>query len=534
MSTLTVVAPDGNKLISYARGQPLRDVLETADIRCRSGCRGTGACGLCLLRIESGAAEEPTPNERLHLDEAKLAQGIRLACQVILQDDLAVTILARGRESEWRRPESRNGEPAGLVASNPAKAISRDVHSFGVAVDLGTTHLRLSVVDLDSGQWVCGRHGLNPQSFFGADVLTRLMAAGESKDLQARLRRIVLDALGGALWDIALRDGVVLNRVSRLCIVGNTAMLALLGSPNYDLLLQPQYWTTAIDCTPDNMEHWALSLGVPSKVGIELIQPLAGFVGSDLLTGVLESKLIDGREGALFVDFGTNSEIALWDGQSLWVTSAAGGPAFEGSGTSCGLPGEPGAVHRVSRKDGTFLVDVIGGHEPRGICGSGLVDLIAELLRSGLLTAKGRFSPAVEGGRFVLVPGKANIGLTLADVDLFQRAKAALGAGIQILAAKAGMSRKDLGRICICGIFGRHLNIVNAQEVGLLPHIEPDRVELFTEAALAGCEKLLISPAAIEQTARIREVSNLINLSRCADFEEAYLNHLFLRSFEVG
>lgn len=188
---------------------------------------------------------------------------------------------------------------------------------------------------------------------------------------------------------------------------------------------------------------------------------------------------------------------------------------------------------RVRRNGDGFHFDVIGDREPHGICGTGFVDLIAELLRAGLLTSRGRFAPAVPDGRFVPAPGKANLGVTRSDVDLFQRAKAALGAGIQILSAEAGICGKDLRRICVGGVFGRHLNIANAREVGLLPRVPLDRIELIEESALAGCEKMLLLENMGESMTRMRERVKMINLSRYADFEEVYPEHLFLRSFEV-
>ncbi len=542
MSTLTVRSPNATQAITFTHGQTLLEALDASELRCRAGCRGNGACGLCLVRIESGDGGEPTVNERLHLDEAGLAEGKRLACQVRPQGDLTITLLAPERRSAWRRlPDHSLGQNLGqtlgladTISPTPLAAHSRNGSAdLGMAVDLGTTHIRVSVVNLDSGQRLTGRQGLNPQAYFGADVMTRLVAAAESGEHLRRMQSVVLDAFAAALRDIALRDGVDIGRVRRVYIVGNTAMLALLASRNCDLLLLPRSWSAPVDCTPEETTGWARALGIDPEARIELVQPLAGFVGSDLLAGVLGTGLMEGDQGSLFIDFGTNSEIALWDGQTLWATSVAGGPAFEGSGSSCGFPGEPGAIRRIRRSAQGFDFEVIGGREPRGICGSGFVDLIAELVRTGLLTAKGRFAPAIRNGRFVLVSGEPNIGLTEADVDLFQRAKAALGAGIQALIAESGLDRAALRRVCIGGVFGRHLDKANAQAVGLLPGGRPDAVELFEGAALAGCTKMLLSSTAYQRVAQIREQSAMVNLSGYAGFEEAYVNNLFLRPMSV-
>ncbi len=232
-------------------------------------------------------------------------------------------------------------------------------------------------------------------------------------------------AIGEGLRDLARREGIDLRRVASLAVVGNTPMLALLAGKNHHLLLQPQNWQSPIDCQPEAAARWAEAWGMHPRAEVRLIQPLAGFVGSDLLAGLVATRLLTGPAPALFIDFGTNSEIALWDGVNLWVTSAAGGPAFELWGLSHGMPAEPGAVYRVVRgPDDTLRYQVIGGEEPRGFCGSGLVDLIARLLEIGRLSRTGRFSAGPGEARWAVAPGTVSLDLSLEDVDNLQRAKA--------------------------------------------------------------------------------------------------------------
>lgn len=530
MPTLIVRLKSGSQCISFDIGQSLRQILDTADVRVRSGCGGNGACGLCLVRIESGKVSEPTKNERIHLDNVKLSENIRLACQVIPEQDLEIIILAPGRKSIWRRLDrSRDCRRSERALAYPSGSLIQEVkRPYGVAVDLGTTHIRLSLYDLNSGKLMAGRYGVNPQTYLGSDVMTRLVNASESPKHAQAMSQEVIGAISGALWDIATREGIDLGKVVRLVLVGNTAMLALLSKRNSDMLLQPCHWTTEIDCTPKETKTWAVEWGIHPKAEIEIIPPLAGFVGSDLLAGVLMTNLTENAAGSLFIDFGTNSEIALWDGKKLWVTSAAGGPAFEGSGIGCGFPAEPGAIYRFRLKDGDPDFDVIAGREPCGICGSGLVDLIAALIHSGMLTSKGRFTPAVNDNRFTLIQGEGSIVLTQKDVDVFQRAKAAIGAGIQILLTKASMSLKALRRVCIGGAFGHYLNVTNAQQIGLLPHTQTALVELCGGTALAGCEEMILSPVSIERLMCIREKATMINLSQYSDFDDFFLNNLYL------
>ena len=530
MPTLIVKLETGEQRIPFVPGQSLRHILDATDVRVRSGCRGMGACGLCRVRIEAGEVGEPTPNERVHLDGAQLAQGIRLACQVMPEQDLQIVILSPAPKSAWRHLDGEEGQRITRSLAFPLSDLPQEVkRPYGAAVDLGTTHISLSLYDLSSGQWLAGRYGLNPQMYFGSDVMTRLVAASESPEQARAMSQQAVEAIGGALWDIATREGIDLGRVVRLALVGNTAMLALLSGRNHGLLLQPSHWMSAIDCLPDDTKAWAVSWGIHPQARIEVIPPLAGFVGSDLLAGVVTTNLTENGAGGLLIDFGTNSEIALWDGQVLWVTSAAGGPAFEGSGISCGLPAEPGAIYRVSLQEGALDFAVIASSEPRGLCGSGLVDLVAGLIRSGRLTNMGQFVPTVPREGFALVRGERDIVLTKEDVDVFQRAKAAIGAGIQALLAKADMEYEDLRRICVGGAFGRFLNVANAQEIGLLPRIRPALVELCGNTALAGCEDALLSPVAVERLKNLRDQAKIINLSRYLDFDDLFLENLYLQ-----
>jgi uncharacterized 2Fe-2S/4Fe-4S cluster protein (DUF4445 family) len=530
LPTLLVNVEERERRIPFEAGRSLRDILDTTDLRVRSGCGGIGACGLCRVRIDAGIGGVPTDNERVYLDTDELDQGIRLACQVLPTQDLQIAILAPAPKSNWRSLPDDARQRMGRISPPPWKDLPLEVSTpYGVAVDLGTTHISLCLYELSSGKWLAGRYGLNPQMCYGSDVITRLVAASDSVELARTMSRQVVEAIGEALLDLSAREGINIQRIVRLTVVGNTAMLSLLSGQNYDLLLQPNHWMSPVDCLPERPDLWAVPLGIHPRARIEVIAPLAGFVGSDLLAGVVRTHLTENGPGGLFIDFGTNSEIALWDGQVLRVTSAAGGPAFEGSGISCGAPADPGAIYRVSLLNGVLDFAVIADREPRGLCGSGLVDLIAGLVRTGRLTNKGQFVPDVPREGFVLARGEQTIALTKRDVDVFQRAKAAIGTGIQVLLTQAAMGYKDLRRIYVGGLFGRFLDVVNAQEIGLLPVIPSERVDLCGNTALAGCAEALLSPVALQRLKDLRDQARVINLSRWPDFDDLFLSNLYLQ-----
>ena len=530
LPTLIVNMEERERRIPFKAGRSLRDILDTTDLRVRSGCGGRGACGLCRVSIDEGKGGVPTANERIYLDADELDQGIRLACQVMPTQDLQISILAPAPKSLWRNLPDDAGKYMERLAASPSKNLPLHVSTpYGLAVDLGTTHISLSLFELLSGKWLAGRYGRNPQMGYGSDVVTRLEAASDSTELAHVMNRQVVEAIYEALFDIAVREGINMEQVVRLIMVGNTAMLALLSGRNYDLLLQPSHWMSPVDCLPSRSDLWAVPLGIHPQAWVEVIAPLAGFVGSDLLAGVVSTHLTENGPGSLFIDFGTNSEIALWDGQILRVTSVAGGPAFEGSGISCGLPADPGAIYRVSLQNEVLDFAVISDSKPRGLCGSGLVDLITALVKSGKLTNKGQFVSDVPNGGFVLTRGEQAMVLTKRDVDVFQRAKAAIGTGIQVLLTQAAMEYKDLRRIYVGGLFGRFLDIVNAQQIGLLPMIPPERVDLCGNTALAGCAEALLSSVAVQRLKDLRDQTRIINLSCWPDFDDLFLTNLYLQ-----
>ncbi|MFA5531928.1 MAG: ASKHA domain-containing protein [Thiohalomonadaceae bacterium] len=538
MPTLVVRVRGAEHRLSFVPGQSVRSLLDATDFRVRSACHGIGACGLCRIRVLGGDAGEPTANERYHLAAGELQQGIRLACQVKPLGDLVIAVLNTAPASRWKSPPFSLLREHGAVPDGTLRPVPVAVSTpLGVAVDIGTTNISLALWNLRDGVPMAERRALNPQAGFGADVVSRLLAADASRDSAAALSRCLVEAIRDGLWDISAREGFELRQVVRITLVANTAMLALLTDCGHGHLLQPAHWAEHIACTPTDVASWIEQWGVHSEAQVEVVQPLAGFVGSDLLAGLLATRLIEGDAPALFVDVGTNSEIALWNGQAMWVTAAAGGPAFESGGVSHGMPAETGAVYRVhlDADHDTLRYEVIGESAGKGICGSGLVDLLAALRRSGRLTARGHLR---DGGqpvtRFAFSAGGPDLALTNHDVDALHRAKAAVATGIQVLCLRAGIAPQDLARVCVAGAFGRDLDVANAQSIGLLPAARGARYELVGNTALSGCSDLLLHTEAAERLARIETAARLVNLGQSPEFDDLFLAGLYLEPFATS
>lgn len=503
-------------------GSNLRDILNCSSARVRSACAGIGACGLCRLRIDEGAAGPPTAAEILHLGEEAVAGKTRLACQVVPGGDMDVTVLEPAVPSPWRAPALTRYQAAYPLA--PGRAARG--FPLCLAVDLGTTQITVAICDVASGRCIAARSGPNPQGRLGADVISRLDAAARRELVAQRLRGWVVEAIGSALLDLSQGEGIALDGVGRARVVGNSAMLTLLGGGRPEVLLDPDSWQAPLGCSLGAISELPEAWNLAPSVAIELAQPLGGFVGSDLLSGVIHCRLLESAEPALLVDFGTNSEIGLWDGERLWVTAAAGGPAFEAAGIGCGMGAEPGAIHRLSRSPGgAWLGQALESRIPRGMCGSGLVDMLAILRAGGEVDERGRLLREP----LVIAVGGAEFTVSKADVDLLQRAKAAVGAGIAVLLLRAGLRFDQIGTVHVAGSFGEHLDVGNAERIGLLPPIPAARVRLAGNTALHGALDVLLSDEAGAAEARARRSARLINLSMEEEFEELFVDHLHIR-----
>ncbi|MRR51056.1 MAG: DUF4445 domain-containing protein [Rhodocyclaceae bacterium] len=529
MATLHLHAPDGEHFLTVPVGQSVRDALDSTELRVRAACGGSGTCGACLIRYLSGAVTSLTVAEYMKINAADRAEGVRLACQMRLTGDAEVRLDHPAPPSEWM------SIPADDLLPVSRHRPELEHHIYGVAVDLGTTHIRVALWDRKRGKRIATRRGPNPQGIFGADVLNRLDSARSHPGRGAELAKLARSAIVQAVRDILARDvGEVtpmLAEIGQVIIVGNTAMLALLSGKGGNELLDPEAWLRRINCQPDDLTQWSSEWFMP-HAGILLPQPVAGFVGSDLVADLIATGLTDGPPGSLLLDVGTNTEIALWDGDTLHITSVPGGPAFEGVGIRHGMAAEPGAICRVSAAGDGFALHLIGGGPStaaRGLCGSGLADAVAVMLESGILRPSGRFAlpPGPDG--FRLDPENPRSAITAGDVDAFQRAKAATAAAMVALLESAGMEWRQLRRLCVCGAFGRHLDLAHAQAVGLLPTLASCPIELYADATLSGCEQALLSPDAGAMFSSLTAKTKTINLSLVDDYDDTYINHLRLR-----
>jgi len=525
--TLAVRCGDAITVMRVAPGLSVREALDCTALRVRAACGGTGSCGACTVRLLAGRVNALTTAEYLKLAVEERSQGLRLACQLRLEGDAEIELEFPAPPSVWKSIAVEDLWPIDLRLPDLTQ------HIYGVAVDLGTTHVRVSLWDRKRGVRLASRRGPNPQQAFGADVLNRLAAARNTVH-SMELAKLARDAVVDAVRDMLGRDlGEVtplLAEIGRVVIAGNTAMLALLTGRGGEALLDPENWQRSVDCQPADVPAWRRDWHMPNA-RIEVLPAVAGFVGSDLLADLVATRLADGPPGSMLLDVGTNAEIALWDGHKIHVTSVPGGPAFEGGGVRHGMPAEPGAISAVrASADGQRVeLEVIGGAEAKGFCGSGLLDAMAVLLQRGVLKSSGRFAVPPGPAGYLLDPRNSHTAITGNTVDAFQRAKAATAAAMAVLLEQAGMNWGQITRLCVCGAFGDQLNIVNAQALGLLPPVSASVVELYAEATLGGCEWILLSDPFEHSVIQLARSLTIINVTLVIWYEDRYIEELRLR-----
>lgn len=470
--------------------RPLPDLLLEAGVE--FPCGGAGTCGDCRVRVLRGKVPVTAPM-REWLSPEELGEGWRLGC-----------CSSSSGEVEF---EVERWTVAILGDEMPLRLEPRP--GFGVVADVGTTTLVLQCVDLETGEIVGTQSALNPQTCSGADVMTRI-----HHDLRhpGHLRNVIREELGRML--LAASGG---RSITEVLLAGNTVMHHLFCDLSVGSLAAVPFRT---DSTGQRV-FLASELGweVAGDPPVTFLPCIGGFVGSDLLAGLIACGLGHGDEPRALMDLGTNGEIALWDGQRIRCASTAAGPAFEGGGISRGMRAGSGAIHRVERADGHLHLHVIGGGTPKGICGSGLLDAIACALDLGALHASGRL---VNGGR--TFPLGAGMVLTQRDIRELQLAKGAVAAGIGLLIEEAGGAVP--ARIHLAGAFGNYIHEASARRTGLLPN-SGVAVEAAGNSALRGVRLLLLTPsereAAIDGTLRR---TRHVELAALPAFQDAFVDAL--------
>ncbi|VAW39824.1 hypothetical protein MNBD_DELTA04-1495 [hydrothermal vent metagenome] len=581
----------GGKISTRARaGQTLAAVIQGAGLDLELPCGGHRDCGACQVHAQ-GRLSPPTAVELELLGAEKIGQGVRLACKSKIQGEAgiivpetlqATNILARGtaRRTDFNPDISKRLLPpiipaegpllesikkslaeTGLAAApelelagpekNSAKgvltAVSRNgtvdlvehgdtrAECFGLAVDVGTTTLVVALVDLISGRELGTASALNPQVTYGHDVITRITQVKGKQVSLHHLQAILVRELDRLGRELCRRHSLAPARIYEAAVAGNTCMMhLLLGLDPVVLALAP--YTSRIK---GSISVRATELGFKSlgRAHLYILPPISPFVGGDITAGILAADLAGGPKPTLLIDIGTNGEVVLVTENKTFACSVAAGPAFEGMNIACGMRAQPGAIEAVGIENDGPRLKVIGQGRPRGICGSGLIDVVAQLREKELIDAGGRIAadcaaPSLrpylrdQNGKrsFLLFADRSRqVYISQQDIRQVQLAKGACRAGINLLLKEAAIGPAAVKRVCVAGAFGYHLKPASLIKIGLLPREWHDRIAFVGNTAKEGALSVLLNQRLRDEAARLGRSVLTVDLVSHPEFDRQFI-----------
>lgn len=503
-------------------GESLLDILTSNGVYISALCGGGGRCGKCRVRLLEGQCE-PTPEDRDFFTEEELAKGMRLSCMAYPTEDCTVALLTDDEEAFEVLSEvggfaiETNDDMTGQTL------FGREGYFF--AIDIGTTTLAISLVHLATGNVVDTYTSINHQRAYGADVISRILAydEGKGKEMTACIRQDLQKGMLGLL----LKNGIDGFSIQKIVIAGNTTMGHLLLGYDCHGLGQAPFTPVNIDTVTISYRELFGSMAMDAPVIV--LPGFSTFVGGDILSGLLSCKLYEAKEPSLFIDLGTNGEMAIGNKERILVTSTAAGPAFEGGNISCGIGSVNGAIYSVELAEERVQVKTLGDKHPVGICGTGVIEVTAELLKEEIMEESGLFDEDYFEDGFVLAqtPDGDDIAFTQKDIRELQLAKAAVRGGLETLLRRYGVAYEQLEHVYVAGGFGVHLNMEKAIAIGLFPREVKDKIIAVGNTSLAGA---IVYGLNEEREAHCKEMilkAKEVDLSTDKDFQEFYMEAMF-------
>lgn len=484
-------------------GHLLFDAAAELAVVVPASCRKTGRCHECVVEVLAGGDQLSARTEA----ESFLGSSFRLACQATVEradSDLEFNVLRR-RLRILLAPDAPDAAPeldpavrvAGgrMVAADGTDLGPAAGAPVGVAIDVGTTTVVIELVDLETGSVLAVAAVENPQRFGGSDVMTRISYDTELPgELRQALRRAVNHELRRLCWELSVDR----RRLVDVMVVGNPTMRDLafgldvrpIGRLPYRSVTETAWRDGEVGTTMVTRRAHELGMLVNPRALVTGGPLIASHVGADAAADLVAVKAIERGGSFLLVDIGTNTEIIASDGHRVLAASSPAGPAFEGGGVRYGMPGADGAIESARLVDGAFEISCIGDATPQGICGSGLVDLLAELRRAGWMNDRGSLAgPAPE----IRVTADPRISLSRSDIGHLSIAKAATAVGQRVLLRKLGLRPQDLDHVYLAGGFANALDVGSAIEIGLLLPAPPNLVVQAGNASIGGARALLLS-----------------------------------------
>jgi uncharacterized 2Fe-2S/4Fe-4S cluster protein (DUF4445 family) len=521
---MKIIFKDTDIEAELVKGKTILSYLQELGINIDASCGGEGKCGQCLVEVESpiGALSERTEAEGkfLHNDRD------RLACQAAIEktdEPIYVHIPRRSycvleTGEFWEIPVEpfvhREGDRVFFDSVDDVGEYTGKL--CGIALDIGTTTLVMYLVDLETGVVLSVISRENPQTKYGNNVISRIEFARTGQEHLEREIRIAVNEM--------ICDLIHSREVYDIVVVGNSVMRDLFFGYSVESLGVSPYEPLSVTATHKNAKE--LKLVVPPKVSVYGLPLIGSFVGADALAAVLATELYKSAEISMMIDIGTNTEIVLGNRDRLMATSCAAGPAFEGCSVRFGIGSVSGAINEVKIEHGEVTYKTIHHTKPIGICGSGLIDVLAEFLENRIINGKGKFYG--DKKEFEIADG---IRLSEKDIDQLNLAKSAVAVGIKVLMERYGIKLDAIDRVFLAGAFGYFINVENAMRIGLLPRIDHEKVRKVGNAAIEGARQALVSKTKRGDAEVVAQRIEHIKLEEVEDFHEKFIGELYFKHY---
>jgi len=556
-----VFQPDG-KRGNFSEGTNLLEAARSLGVDINSICGGAGACGKCIVKINTGSVPSPSETDKRFIDEKNLKNGFRLACLHTIQTDLLVLVPKESRTGT-QRLQTEGLETGVKVAPFVSKRLDGDTveilydgkvvrrvdspeaRILGFAVDIGSTKLAGYLMDLETGDLLSKASAMNPQIPYGEDIISRIAAAIQTQGNNRMLHETLVRGIKELLGEACRNAKEHIEDIYDIVLVGNTAMQHFLLGINPEPLSRSPF-------TPDNLMHRDLppeTLDLSPYASVHVLPLIAGFVGADCVAATLATGIDKAEQIGFLMDIGTNTEIIVGNKERMVACSCASGPAFEGAHIRCGMRAASGAIEGVWIDKETLepRIKVIDGTEPLGICGSGLIYLLSEMLKTGIIDSSGRLierdHPRLKkraGIREFIVSWKnengsdENISITQKDIRELQKGKAAIFSGSQIAINHMGLEPRSIEQIYIAGAFGTYINRESALNIGMIPEFKLLDIQQVGNAAGTGARMALLSRNARLEAQKIRDRVEYIELASLLEYNQAYIDALQLPHHDLS
>ena len=513
--------PESGQTITCAEGENLLRALRAADVLIENPCGGVGICGKCRIRILEGIPSAVTAEERDFLKPEEIDNGIRLACMVKVLDDLVLEL-----------PKKEQGSK--VLTYGYVPEFEKDVYAdgLGVAVDIGTTTVVASLIDLCTGEELASASEVNAQKQFGLDVLTRITYLyNEGEQGIGHLQSAIVSQLDRLIEEACVAASAEPENIHSVAVAANCTMTHMLLGVDARPLGKAPY-------TPvfkDAQQRKCAEIGLNICKGAELycLVQVSAYIGSDIVAGAHVCDMLHAPGNTLFIDIGTTGEIVLASHGKLLCCSCAAGPALEGANISCGMRAANGAVEDIRILSDHTELTVIGGGTPIGLCGSGILAALRELLKNGYIKPSGVFVKKSDNGpgaddRLVLqgVKRAFNLGNGLIigqdDIRQVQLAKGAILSGFMALLNKAGIGMDDLDRVLIAGQFGAHLPVDSLIGTGILPPEVRDKLVYVGNSSKTGAYMALLSEKERQAMEALAEKMEYMELAESENYESLF------------